>query len=94
MGYQNEGDAQFALQCLQFDLHGRTQFLVECRKRFVQKQHGRLIDQCARQGHALLLSTGHFMDTTLAEPAKPHHFQRLANPAGYLGRTDLRAGLP
>ena len=56
VGDENEGDPHLALQALQLDLHLPPQLQVERPEGLVQKEHRRLVDQCARQGHALLLA--------------------------------------
>ena len=62
VGDQDEGDADLALQVLQLDLHVAAQLAVERGQRLVEQQHGRPVDQRARQRHALLLAAGQFLD--------------------------------
>ena len=61
MGDEKKGDADIALQVLQFNLHLAAQLAVEGGKRFVQQQHRRPVDQGAGEGHALLLAAGQFV---------------------------------
>ena len=56
MCHKDEGDADFALQRLQFDLHLPAQIGVQSRKRFIEQQQSRTIDQRAGQRNALLLA--------------------------------------
>ena len=93
VGDEHEGDAEFALQRLQLDLHGRAQLLVKGCQRLVEKQHRRPVDDGARQRHALLLAARHFVDAPCPEAAQPDHFQRLAGAAGNLGGRDSRPHL-
>ena len=56
VGDEEEGDAQLALQRLQLGLHLLAQLQVERAQRLVEQQHLRLVDQRARQRHALALA--------------------------------------
>ena len=56
VGHVDEGDADVALQLLELELHGFAQLGVERAERFVEQQHGGLVDQRPRQGDALLLA--------------------------------------
>ncbi len=56
VGDEHEGDAELALQRLQLDLHLFAQLQVERAERLVEQQHLRLVDQRARQRHALALA--------------------------------------
>ena len=62
MGHQQEGDADIALQVLQFDLHLAAQLAVERGEWLIEQQHGRPVDERPRQRHALLLAAGQFLD--------------------------------
>ena len=61
MGNQDKGYVEFALQRLQFDLHGGAELFVEGCERLVQEQYRRAVYDRSRQGHALLLSAGQLM---------------------------------
>ncbi len=53
---EDEGDADFALQRFEFDLHLAAQVGVERGERFVEQQQARAIHQRAGERDALLLS--------------------------------------
>ena len=55
-------------------------------ERLVEEEHGRLVDQGARQGHALLLATGQLRGTTLANPVERHELQRSRHALADLAR--------
>ena len=48
--------AQFPLQPLEFGTHAFAQFRIEIAEGLIQQQQIRLLHQCPRQSHALLLS--------------------------------------
>ncbi len=58
VGDVEEGDAQFLLHALQFQLHLLTQLQIQRAQRLVQQKHLRLVDQRAGDGNALLLAAG------------------------------------
>ena len=82
VGDQNKGDAQLTLQGQQFDLHVTAQLFVQRRHRFIQQQQLGLVDDGARQGHALLLAARHFIGAARAITGQAHGFQRPVNRAG------------
>ena len=55
---EDEGDAERLLQGLQLFLHLLAQLQVERAERLVEQQHLRLVDEGARQRHALPLPAG------------------------------------
>ena len=52
----NEGDADLALEILEFELHLLAEFQVESTQRFIQQEHLGPVHQCPGQGHSLLLT--------------------------------------
>src|SRR6267378_3063476 len=58
VGDEHHGQAEFALQLLQFELHRLAQLLVERAERFVAKQHARFDNDGAGERDTLLLATG------------------------------------
>ena len=58
MGDIDHGDADLAMDAFELDLHLLAQILVERAQRLVEQQHIRIEHQPARQGDALLLSSG------------------------------------
>ena len=58
VGHINKGDIHLPLQPLELQLHLLAQLQIQCAQGFVQQQHPGLIDQAARNGHALLLAAG------------------------------------
>ena len=73
----DEGDADLALQVLEFDLHLLAELEVEGAERFVEEQHLGSVDQCPGEGHPLLLAAGElvglapFHTAHLDEPDRP-----------------------
>ena len=90
---KHEGDAEFSLQALQFDLHCGSELSVEGRQWFVQKQHRGPVDDGAGQRHALLLAAGHLVNTTCGEATKADQFQRLDRATVDLAAVDPWATL-
>ncbi len=54
----HKGQAHFALDALEFDLHLAAQTQVKRSQRFIQQQHFGFVDQGTGQRHALLLTAG------------------------------------
>ena len=77
MGDVQEGETEAALQILQLDLHLLAHLAVERRKRFVEQQQARLIDDGAGERDALLLSAGQLARPARAHGLHAHHAQRL-----------------
>ena len=95
MGDEHEGDAHFALQVDQLDLHFLTQLGIQRRQRFIEQQQARTVDQPARQRHALLLSAGKFVRIFVGLVGQAHLFQRflqtlVAFPSGW--QRDILSG--
>ena len=57
VGDDDEGDADFALDRLEFDLHLLAQFEVQRAQWLVEQQHPWAPDQRSREGDALTLPT-------------------------------------
>ena len=85
VGDEDEGDAELALQLLQLALHLLAQLQVERAQRLVEQQHAGLVDQRARQGHALALAAGQLHRVARAIAAEGDHGQRLFGRAVALG---------
>ena len=84
VGDEDEGDAEAALQQLQFDLHLFTQFAVERTQRFVEQQHARSVHQRACHRDTLLLAARHLARFALGEFAHLHHVERFGHAGGDL----------
>ena len=69
------------LQALQLQLHLLAQLEVQRAQRLVQKQHLRLVDQAAGDGHALLLAAGHLADAAAFEALQAHDLQHIPHLA-------------
>ena len=80
MGHEDEGDAETALEALDFKLHGPAELVVEGAERLVEEQHQRLVDHGAGDGDALLLSAGKLMRTTVRILFQMHHPQGFHDP--------------
>jgi hypothetical protein len=52
----DERDADLALQCLQFGLHGLAELQVEGTERFIQEEDRRAVDQRPGEGDPLTLA--------------------------------------
>jgi len=91
VGDQNEGDAEIALQGLQFELHLAAQLAVKGGKRFVEQQNPGIVDKGARERDALLLSAGHFPDAAFLVTAEAYQFQGAVDRTRNLGSGQLRA---
>ena len=59
MGHQNQRNAQFMAYLTQQSQHLTSRLTIQIAGGFVSKQDRRLVCQCAGDGHALLLTTGH-----------------------------------
>ena len=68
VGDVDGGDAEFALDAAEFELHLLAQFAVERGERLVEEQKVGLEDQRARDRDALLLPAGQFVDAPPPEP--------------------------
>ena len=67
---------------------------VQSAQRLVQQQHLRLVDQRARNRHALLLPAGELLHAALAVAAQVHKLQHFIHAFFDLGRGYLGDALP
>ena len=74
----DEGDAEFLLQALELDLHFLAQLEVERAQRLIEQQHLRMIDERARQRHALSLPAGELRRPALTQRFELHQLEHLA----------------
>src|SRR5712691_7852917 len=81
MGDVDGGDADFALQALELDLHVVAKLLVEGAERLVEEEHGGPRDEGPRQGHPLLLAPGELARIARAIGREPDQRERLADAA-------------
>ena len=77
----DEGDAELALDCLEFDLHLLAQLEVEGAERLVEEQHLGPTDQRPGQGNALPLAAGELGGLARPRPPELDHVQGLRGPS-------------
>ena len=77
-------DIQFALQLLDLKAHLLTQIRIQIRKRLIQKEEGRLANQCTGQRNTLLLSAGQLRRQTLLKVLHADDLDHLHNPLANL----------
>ena len=65
MGHQDGGDPGVCQQPRDQFAHGRAQAGVECGKRLIEQHQARLLRQCPRQSHTLLLAAGKLVGPTI-----------------------------
>ena len=75
-----------ALDPLQLDLHLLAQLQVERAERLVEQQHGRAVDERARERDALLLAAGELARPRLLAPAQLDELERLRHARADLVR--------
>ena len=75
MGDEDEGDADLLLNVLELLLHLLAQLQVERAERLVEQQHARLVDECAGDGDALLLTAGELGHVAVGVVLKAHQTQ-------------------
>ena len=80
VGHQDKGDAELTLEALQLDLHIAAQPRVEGRKRLVQKQHPRGVDDRPGKSHTLLLAAGELSGVTFGISPHPDLVKDLVDP--------------
>ena len=73
----NECDSHALLDFLQFGLHFLSQLQIQCAERLVKKQNLRVVRQCARYSHALLLPARQLFDAAFLKPFEVDDFQHL-----------------
>jgi predicted metal-dependent hydrolase len=84
----HEGDAELLLHAPQFAAHAQAQIFVQRRERFVQEQHARIGNQCARQRHALLLAAGQLRRQAIGKVIEPDLAQQFARLLLALGAVE------
>ena len=77
MGYEDEGDAEFLPDLLEFVAHGLAQFQIQCGQRLVQQQHLGFRGQGPGQRHPLLLAARKLGRAPLGILRQPDQFQHL-----------------
>jgi len=75
----DERRPHLAVNALDLRLQPLAQLLVERAERLVHQQHAGLVDERAREGHALLLAAGEFRGVAIPVLAHTHHRQRLSD---------------
>ena len=58
MGNKNKGNTDLIVQFIKFNEKISPQLCVKCRKRFIQEQYPRFVNQCASNCNSLLLPPG------------------------------------
>ena len=93
VGDVNEGNAEIALEALQFSADPDAQERIERRERLVEKEDRRIGDQRTGQRDTLLLSAGQALTTACdrAEPAEGDELQHLLGPDIAVGLGTCRA---
>ena len=81
VGDVDEGDAQFPVHLLQFDLHVLAHLEVQGREGLVQQQDLGLVHERPGDGHALLLSAGQGVHVALLVVGHRDHLEDLAHAA-------------
>ena len=79
VGDIDEGDARSPLDLLQLALHVLAELEVKCAQRLVQKQDAGMVDQCAGDGHALLLTARQGGDAAALKALEVDHGQHFLN---------------
>ena len=85
---EHDGDAEQALQPLQFDLHFLAQLLVERRERLVHEQQRRTVHDGAGESDPLLLPAGKLARQSLAQPGQTDDINDLRDARPDLGLGD------
>ena len=78
VGHVDEGDAELLLQALELDLHFLAQLQVERAQRLIEQQHLGMIDERARQRHALALPAGELRRPAPALRVQLHQLEHFA----------------
>jgi hypothetical protein len=74
------GHAEALLDFFDLDLHLEAQVLVKRTERLVHQYNGRVEDDRARQGDALLLPARELARGAIGEAVEPHQFERPGHP--------------
>ena len=80
----------FLMQFLKQDKYLKRGTGVEVSGCFVRENHGRIVYQCACDGNALHLSSGHLIGFVFQTVAQPHSLQRFDSTAATFGSTHGR----
>ena len=76
MGHEDDGSAR-GVEFLEKDENLERRTCVEVSGCLVSKNHGRIVNQCAGNGHTLHLSAGHLVRLMIESLAEAHSLQRL-----------------
>src|SRR3954469_25555239 len=90
MGDIEERDTDLLLERLELDLEGLAELRIEGAERLVPKEHGRVEDESARQGNALLLPARELGRPAPLVARKLDELKRLADALADLGFRPLR----
>ncbi len=85
VGHHHAGHAHALDDLHQFQLHLRTQFLVQCTHRLVEQQQLGALGQRAGQGHALALAAGQLVRLALGVLGHVHQLEHLGHAGVDLG---------
>ncbi|EJT84519.1 hypothetical protein PPS11_21719 [Pseudomonas putida S11] len=85
VGHHHAGHANALDDLHQFQLHLRTQFLVQCTHRLVEQQQLGALGQRAGQGHALALAAGQLVRLALGVLGHVHQLEHLGHAGVDLG---------
>ena len=77
VGDVDEGNTEFLMHLLELQLHVLTHLQVQRCQGFVKQQHFRLVDDSARDGYTLLLTSGERVHITELVVAHAYGLQRL-----------------
>ena len=84
VGDEDEGDAALALDALELQLHLAAELEIQRAQRLIQQQHIRLVNQRARNRHALLLAAGKAGNAALFKARQTDQRQHAADLLGGL----------
>ena len=84
MGHENGRDPRARLDPANLLTGRKTKSCVQIRKRLIEKQDPRKLDQCSCDGHSLLLSSGHLRGLALHQRFDLHEFGRIHGPFFHL----------
>ena len=87
----DERDADLPLDALELELHRLPELQIERAQRLVQEEGARIVDQRARQRHALLLPARELRRLPARVLSQPHDREELLHPARRLLRAHLLA---
>ncbi len=89
MGDVDHGDAQLLLEAADLAPHLEAKLGVQVGERLVHQAHGRLGDDGAAEGHALLLPAGELGRLALEERAQTEEIRDAREPRAALGRRHM-----